>query len=451
MFFESILHRRDLRSDRIWASPLLFHEPFRRVPFYLDTWALLKSQYWPHEKIDKLSSERFAETVRHASQIPFWKERFAKAGIDPRNFHENDIARIPILSKKDFLDRDIAEYTVPELLPKSREYHTSGSTGRPLNFYHDQQFELRSSAVSERMFLAAGDGRRFPVIFMKSRLHMGFNFAKYYFFFLRGYNSVRHRVQELEKLISSFPGEVIVFGLGSSLLELARVCQELHLSLPLHCVLATGEKLSDFQRREIEKALRTRVRVSYGMSEIRRLGFECARHRIHLNEESVYFEITDDNGTPLPPGGKGRLVVTGFENHVMPFIRYDTGDIAVISKDPCPCERTLRTIEFHGRQVKLLHVGNGRTVSLLDFSFLFDTYHEAVRQFQIIRTGEYSFLVRIVKGTRFKGEKTKLTITEQFKTSIHPKTEIQWEIVNSIPEGPNGKALYFIDKFEKNP
>lgn len=447
MFFESILQRKGLRSDRIWNNPLLFREPFRRIPFYLDTWALSRSQYWPREEIKKLSLKRFAETVKHASQIPFWKERFAKARIDPNAFHESDIARIPLLFKKDFLERDAREYTLPELLLKSQRYHTSGSTGRPLSFYHDQQFELRSSAVSERMFLAAGDGKRFPIVFMRCDPHMGFDFAKHHFFFLRGYTSVRHKIQELEKYISSFPGGAILFGLGSSLLELARVCRELHISLPLHCVLSCGEALYESQRKEIEVGLQAQVRISYGTTEIRRIGFECAHHRIHLNEESVYFEITDDCGTPLPSEAKGRLIVTGFENHVMPFIRYDTGDIAIISEAPCLCGRTLRTIEFHGRQVKLLNFEDGRTVSLLDFSFLFDDYSKTIRQFQIVRIDEYSFVMHIVQRTLFQ-EEARLSLTEEFRSRIHPKAVFQWEIVDSIPEGPNGKALYFIDKFE---
>ena len=451
MFLKSILLRRGIRSDKIWGNSLLFREPFRRIPFYLDTYALNKSQYWPREEIKKLGLERFAEIVKRASTIPFWKDRFQKAGIDPDNFRESDIVRIPILTKKDFQDRNVSEYTVPELIPKSRKYSTSGSTGRPFNFYHDQQYELRSSAVSERQFRAAGDGERFPVILMRGRPHVGFDYARHHFFFLQGYNSVRHRVRDLEKLVSSFPNGVILYGVGSSLAELASVCRELHISLPLRCVLSTGEELRDPQRREIEKTFQTQVRLTYGLSEMRRLGFECAHRRIHINEDvAYYFEITDDYGIPLPVGESGRLIVTGFENRVMPFIRYDTGDVAVISEGPCPCGLTLRTLEFQGRQIKLLYVGDDRTISLMDFSVLFNTYYDAIRQYQVIRTGECAFTMHIVCGTQFDEEKTKNELMERFKFHVHPRVQIEWEIVDSIPEGPNGKAVYFVDAFNKN-
>ncbi|MFA5998196.1 MAG: hypothetical protein WC814_02310 [Candidatus Paceibacterota bacterium] len=448
MFLKSILLRKGLRSDTIWANPLLLREPFRRIPFYLDMYALSKSQYWPREKLKQLGFERFAEIVKHAATIPFWKERFAAAGIDPDNFHESDIARIPVLSKKDFQDRDIAEYTVPELLLKSRRYSTSGSTGRPLMFYHDPAFELRSPAAFGRMFRTAGDGEHFPVIGVRKTAHFYVgDYMKYHLFYVKGYNDVRHRIRELEKLISAFPGKVILVGLGSTMLELARVCREFNMSFPLYCVFVSGEELRSSQRKEIEEELHADVRTWYGVGEMLRPGAECSHHRLHVSEEMVYFEIIDSHGTPLPPGTKGRLIVTGFENQVMPFIRYDTGDIGVLNNDPCPCGRTLRTLEFQGRKMKLLHVGDGRTVSLLDFSAIFDTYPRAIHQFQIVRTGECAFTMRIVPGTKFDKKRTKL-FAKQFKLRIHPNVAIEWETVDFIPEGPNGKALYFIDKFE---
>jgi len=448
MFHKSILLRRGIRSDKIWGNSLLFREPFRRIPFYLDTYALNKSQYWPREEIKKLGLERFAETVKRASVIPFWKERFAQVGVSPNNFCESDIVRIPILTKKDFQDRNVSEYTVPELIPKSRKYSTSGSTGRPLNVYRDPQFELRSSAIEERMFRAVGDGERFPVILMRNGPHMGFDYTKYHFFFLQGYNSIRHRIRELEKFLSSFPEEVILYSLGSSLLELARVCRDLQISLPLRCVVSVAEELRDSQKMEISNILRVCVRTVYSAKEVRQLAFECEHRRLHITEESIYFEITDDNGTQLPSGTRGRIVVTGFENRVMPFIRYDTGDIGIIREDPCPCGRTLRTLEFQGRQVQLLHVGGDRTISLMDFFFLFDEYFNSIRQFQIVRTGECTFTMRIVPGLLFDEERIKRELT--FKFRIHPHVQVEWEIVDFIPEGPNGKAVYFVDKFESN-
>jgi phenylacetate-CoA ligase len=315
-------------------------------------------------------------------------------------------------------------------------------------FYHDPAFELRSSAISERMFRTAGDGGQFPVVLMRGRPHMGFN-TKHHFFYLRGYNSVRHRIKEFEKLVLSLEDKTILYGLGSSILELARVCDELHISLPLKCVVYHGESLNMYQRKEIEHLLCTDVRSAYGMSEIRQPAFECEHNRFHCAEDTSYFEVVDEKGMSLPAGESGRLLITGFEHRVMPFLRYDTGDIGVLSDDPCPCGRTLRTLEFQGRKMKLLHVGDGRTVSLLDFSAIFDAYPKSIRQFQIVRTGECAFRIHVVPGIDLYREGMQEEIVNIFKFRIHPRAQIEWGIVDSIPEGSNGKAQYFIDMFEK--
>jgi len=100
--------------------------------------------------------------------------------------------------------------------------------------------------------------------------------------------------------------------------------------------------------------------------------------------------------------------------------------------------------------MKLLHIGDEYTVSLLDFSILLDAYYDTISQFQIVRTGERTFVMRIVKRIGFNEQKACSDLTEQFRSCIHPDVQIEWEFVEFISEGPSGKALYFIDKFEKN-
>lgn len=449
MLLESILLRKGLRSDKIWAHPWFFREPFLRIPFYLDTQALLRSQYWSRKKIKDLSLKRFSDTVRHASSIPFWKERFTQAQIDPNSFHENDIARIPLLSKADFSDKDTEFYTHPAFLAKSEMYHTSGSTGKPFSFYHDQQFTLRLAALYERMFLGAGNGKAFPVIMMRTHKHSGFMHTKHMYSHLRGYNDAYKKIGELKRVLSKFPEKTILFCGSSALLALARASVKLHTSLPLQCVITVGEELRDVHRKEIEESLQTQVRLSYGFGEMRRVAFGCEYHRLHMDEEMVYFEITDKNGIPLPPKTQGYVVATGFENRVMPFIRYKTGDMGSINEDPCPCGRTLRTIKLEGREMALLDIGGGRTMTTIGMSILFDKYSKEIHQFQIIRTDVRSFLIRIVPGINVEYAITQLT--KDLRLYLYSDVQFQWEITDSIPEGPRGKAVYFIDRFENKP
>src|SRR5439155_212777 len=60
----------------------------------------------------------------------------------------------------------------------------------------------------------------------------------------------------------------------------------------------------------------------------------------HINEDEFIAEIIDpETLAPAGKGNKGELVLTNLGRVGMPLIRYRTGDLAVISRDPCTCGR----------------------------------------------------------------------------------------------------------------
>ena len=60
--------------------------------------------------------------------------------------------------------------------------------------------------------------------------------------------------------------------------------------------------------------------------------------------ENVLVEILRDDGMAAGPGEVGQVVVTGFYNYAMPFIRYAIGDVAIAAEGSCPCGRSLPVI-----------------------------------------------------------------------------------------------------------
>ncbi|WP_027389450.1 phenylacetate--CoA ligase family protein [Chrysiogenes arsenatis] len=60
----------------------------------------------------------------------------------------------------------------------------------------------------------------------------------------------------------------------------------------------------------------------------------------HINTELIAVEILNEQGEPLPSGVPGEVVVTPLQVRGMPLLRYQTGDIAYIIDEPCPCGRT---------------------------------------------------------------------------------------------------------------
>lgn len=440
-----ILRKKWLRSDRLWVNRLTYRDPIRRFPIFFDTMMLMKSQYWPRAQIDSLAEARLQDIMERVSTVPLWRERFTAVGIDEKNFSRADLAKLPILTKHDFFSNDVSYYTHSKLIDMSHVDFTSGSTGKPFQFHLDWRAELRYFAIRDRMFQSVAGGEKLPVVYFRGRVNPGFFFGRHVLFFLRGYNSIKHRLQDFIELVLSLKSEIVLYGYTSSMRELARRVHETGISLPIRAIVATGESVREADRTYIEEHLHTKFILTYATWEVKWVGHECEYHNMHINEEYVFVEIVDENGTPLPSGVEGRILITSFDSEAMPFIRYAVGDRGVISEEPCPCKRTLRTIKMFGRQTDIIQLPDNRIVPLFDVSTAFDTFALAVQQYQILQTGENSFRIKVIAGPKYEEQRERLHA--RMVGILHPDVSIEWETVDDISEAPSGKAAYFIRAF----
>jgi phenylacetate-CoA ligase len=63
---------------------------------------------------------------------------------------------------------------------------------------------------------------------------------------------------------------------------------------------------------------------------------------MHVNEDHFLPEIVaPETGEPVGDGEEGVLVLTTLTKQALPLIRYWTGDITSLSREPCACGRTL--------------------------------------------------------------------------------------------------------------
>jgi len=98
----------------------------------------------------------------------------------------------------------------------------------------------------------------------------------------------------------------------------------------------------------------------YGLSEVIGPGVasECivAADGLHVNEDHFLVETLDPlTGEPVPDGTPGELTFTTVTKEALPLLRYRTGDIAALRREPCPCGRTLvRMSKIMGRKDDML-------------------------------------------------------------------------------------------------
>jgi phenylacetate-CoA ligase len=103
-------------------------------------------------------------------------------------------------------------------------------------------------------------------------------------------------------------------------------------------VETTGEPLPTGVRKGIERSYGGEVYDAYGLTEAV-VGVECGEHSgYHYFENSTIIEIVDpDTGEVLDEGEEGEIVVTSLLQHLMPIIRFRTGDLGLVSGAPCEC------------------------------------------------------------------------------------------------------------------
>src|SRR6202021_2920702 len=77
-----------------------------------------------------------------------------------------------------------------------------------------------------------------------------------------------------------------------------------------------------------------------------------------------FLEVVDERGAPSRAGEMGRVLVTTLQNHLMPLVRYEIGDYAIVATEPCICGRTLPALDrVIGRSVNLFRLRGGRLLS----------------------------------------------------------------------------------------
>src|SRR5579864_5445562 len=98
----------------------------------------------------------------------------------------------------------------------------------------------------------------------------------------------------------------------------------------------------------------------YGLSEIVGPGVaaECLEGLggAHVNEDHFLVEAIDpDTGAAVGDGEVGELVFTTLTKEAMPLLRYRTGDLASVTREPCACGRTFaRMSRVKGRTDDML-------------------------------------------------------------------------------------------------
>jgi phenylacetate-coenzyme A ligase PaaK-like adenylate-forming protein len=111
-----------------------------------------------------------------------------------------------------------------------------------------------------------------------------------------------------------------------------------------------AEPFTEAMRRELADTHGIMARQGFGTADVGMLAYECAEASgMHLIEDAISQVCDPTTGEPLPHGQIGELVTT-VNNRTYPMIRFSSGDLTVVTDEPCRCGRTsARMLGWRGR------------------------------------------------------------------------------------------------------
>ncbi len=218
---------------------------------------------------------------------------------------------------------------------------------------------------------------------------------------------------------------------------LNRVCPSLQV-----CIV-TSEILFESDKKLMETQFGVPVINEYGASELDLIAFQNPKGELQINSETLYVEILDDNNNPLPKGKEGRVVITSLYNKAHPFIRYDIGDIGVISNKSTFKKPILKSLI--GRTNDIAILPSGKKAAGLTFYYITKSIIEDdgnVKEFIIEQLTKSDFNVKYISANELSVEKMEVIKKEMVKY-LEPGLHITFERQDKIARSKSGKLKQF--------
>ena len=427
---------------------------WRAGPFFRSTCGLLReSQWWAEERIQQYQLARLKEVVRHAGKnVPGYAAKFAEHEVGPGSIATlDDIRRFPCLTKDDL--RANRELYVARNVPKERlQYVTSGgTTGAPAGFYHISQY---NEDIARAFRLTMWRRICYTPRYRALDLTASFEGAptEYY----RDRNLLYVSISSLgHQHFSSYVDAIrrfrpqFIIGFPSTVTLFAQLVRDYNVSdLHIRAVITASEVLYEPQRRYVSEILGCRILDWYGLAELAGFASGCEHsNEYHFSPEAGYMELLDAHGSPIREEGKeGEIVLTGFYNWATPFIRYRTGDRAILGSRRCDlCGRNYPLLRrIAGRTQEFLVAQNGRLIPNTALNVHSDILDD-VLCYQFYQDSPGEVVLNIVRNRSYESQRTEY-IRREIQRKLGDDVKLHIRFVEDIPRTSRGKHKFIVQE-----
>lgn len=415
--------------------------------------SLEASQWWDSGHLRELQVQRLRTLLLHvAEHVPYYRQLFQDSGFNPATVTElAALEQLPLLTKGS-IRAHLEAFKADDARDLAR-FNTGGSSGEPLIFFigkgrisHDVAAKWRATrwwgvdigdpeivVWGSPIELGAQDRlRALRDRLLRTRLLPAFEMSE----------------QKLDRFIAEIRAmrPRMLFGYPSAISHIARHAQKHGQpmnDLGIQVAFVTSERLYDDQRETIASTFGCRVANGYGGRDAGFIAHECPQGGMHITAEDIIVEIVDSGGRTLAPGQAGEVVITHLATREFPFIRYRTGDVAVLDDKPCRCGRGLPLLrEIQGRTTDFVVAADGTVMHGLALIYILRDL-PAVEAFKIIQESLERTRVLVVPNRAFD-EATRTAIQTGLARRLGSGVDIVVELVEEIAPETSGKFRYVV-------
>lgn len=414
---------------------------------------LERSQWWSPTQLERHRVERLRLLLTDAvSHVPYYRRVFKELKYDPRGLTAvSELRALPFLTKA-VVRASFGDLTAENGPPLKRS-NTGGSSGEPLVFMVGRERVSHDVAGRWRATrwwgLDIGDPE---IVVWGSPIEIRTQGRA---------QALRDRVFRTELLsafemsdakLDTFVQRVrarrpkMLFGYPSALSLIARHSRKREIpmrDLGVKVAFVTAERLYDDQREDIASIFGCDVANGYGGRDAGFVAHECPSGGMHLSAEDIIVELVDEQGSPVPPGNPGEVVVTHLATRGFPFVRYRTGDIAIFDDRPCACGRSLPLLrEIQGRATDFVVAQDGTTMHGLALIYVLRDL-PGIAAFKIVQETMDSTRVLLQPAPDFD-PKCVDVIQRGLRARLGAGVRVVVDLLPELPPDHSGKFRYVV-------
>jgi phenylacetate-CoA ligase len=205
-------------------------------------------------------------------------------------------------------------------------------------------------------------------------------------------------------------------------------------------ITLTYEFPSAVQLRAIRRIFSSPIASSYGSTEAGYVFMECEQGRLHQNSDFCRVDLLPAKSLEVEK--IGTILVTNFGNPWFPLLRFEIGDLARVSPDPCPCGRsfglTLSSIE--GRSLSVFLASGNRQVTHRQLDEAIAAV-DGVDEYRLDQESPKQVRLRLTSDETRPGQTVLREARETISALLGSQVEVAAEAVQRLLPEASGKFL----------